>query len=311
MQRNTKTVVIGGLALASLATWAAQTVSANLVIYSDNFDGSSGVVAGRTPDVVNGVDGGTTGATWTSDAAVTTDPDAIWTASGGTYTGVGTTNASLAGGTDTFSTGADSNLITNAYLPFTPQSGFVYDLELNIASSGTGASGNWLGLAFAQTGLNGHTTGGASSALSNDSTAGLILLKGSGLVQSFGGTVNGSGDVTSSTGNQVLNATLTSPGTSTPVYTQVDIILNTIGSQWVVSWELNGATSGADFGTYTYPVGDNPTAIGDVIFGTNKLTGVVSTFSLSVIPEPASLGLLGLGSLFLVGRRRNLVAPRG
>jgi hypothetical protein len=287
--------------LAGLAAWTIETNIASAdVIYTDNFDGTAGVVAGRPLDVASGLDGGTAGASWTSDATAGTNPDAVWTASGGTYSSVGSTNASLG----TFTTGADSNLITNAYVPFTPQTGYIYDLELSIASSGVGASGNWLGLAFAQSGLNGHLTGGASSALSNDATAVLIILKGSGLVQSFGGTVNGSGDVTSSTGNGVLNATLTSPGTLTPVYTLVDILLNTEGSQWTMSWELNGATSGPDFGTYTYPAGDNPTAIGDVIFGSDKLTGVVSGFSLTTVPEPASLGLLCVGGLFAL-RRQN------
>jgi hypothetical protein len=301
MVRNAKSyaaLLVAGL--AGLAAWTVETnVASATVIYSDNFDGTAGVVAGRSLDVTSNFAGGTAGASWSSDATPGTDPDAVWMASGGTYSSVGSTNASLG----TFTTGADSNLITNAYVPFTPQAGYIYDLELSIAASGVGASGNWLGLAFAQTGLNGHLTGGSSSALSNDATAGLIILKGSGLVQSFGGTVNGSGDVTSSTGNGVLNATLTSPGTVTPVYTLVDILLNTEGTQWTMSWELNGATSGADFGTYTYPAGDNPTAIGDVIFGSNKLTGVVSGFSLTTVPEPASLGLLCVGSLFALRRR--------
>ena len=78
-------------------------------------------------------------------------------------------------------------------------------------------------------------------------------------------------------------------------------------AQWKVTWEVDGATSGPGFGTFTYTT--NP-SIGDVVFGSNKLTGVVSDFSLTssatVVPEPSAIVLAGLGMLGMVGyiRRR-------
>ena len=264
------------------------------VIYSDNFDRTVGDVAGRTPDLATGLHGGTAAATWTSDASTTTTTpangttaDAVFTASGGTATATDSTFASAGA----LATGADANLITNATLPFTPITGNVYDYHMDVLPSGAGASGNWLAMAFATAGLNGHTTSGTSSALSNDNAYGLIILKGSGTTQAFAGVGTGSGQT-------LLNATnLTSASGST--FNSVDIILNTTGTNWTLNWKLNGTTELAT--PYTY--GTNPN-IGLVVFGTNKLTGEVSNFSLTTTPEPASIALLGLGGLTALRRRR-------
>lgn len=277
-----RAIAAAGVGLAAAACQARADV-----IYQDNFDGTAGTVSGRAVPTASGLDGGTAGASWNSSATTATNPDALWQASGGTYTTTGSTNASVG----TFTTGADTNLITNATLPFTPQAGFVYDLHLAIASSGVGASGNWLGLAFTQAGFNGHAIGGGSSALSNDNSYGLMILKGSGVVQTFAGL---------NAGNAVTTTATVTDGTTSPVYTPVDVLLDTSGAQWTVNWEVNGTSTGAGF-TYT----TNPT-IGLLAFGTNKLTGAVSDFSLTAtsVPEPASLGVLGVAGLLALRRRR-------
>ena len=266
MKRNAKKWAVLAAAVGGLGFVIGGSVVKADIIYQDNFDGTGGLVSGRPVTVASGLDGGTASTTWTSDAVVgAPNPDALWTASGGTYSGTGTTSATIG----TFSTGADSNLITNAYLPFTPQAGLIYDLHLAIDSSNTGASGNWLGTAFTQAGLNGHSAGGPSSALSNDNPYGLLISKGSGAVQMFGGL---------GTANQ-QNSTFA--GVTAGQYNTFDTILNTQGTQWTMSWMVNGTLLPQTF-TYT----TNP-AIGDVVFGTNKLTGAVSDFSLTTIPEPA------------------------
>jgi hypothetical protein len=287
--RSLRNAAIIGLALLGTASVSR----AADIIYQENFDGAGGVLTGQSPDVESGLDGGSATATWGGDSVASANPDAVWTTSGGTYTGPGSTDATIG----LFGTGADSNLITNEYLPFTPQVGYIYDLELSIAASGVGASGNWIGLAFATAGLNTHTTGGGSSALSNDNTYGLILDKGSGQVQSFGGVGTGNAKISTAAG-------FLTQGTTTPLYDTFDVLLNTSGSQWVVSWLVNGSATGLGTNSYTYTT--NP-SIGDVIFGTNKLTGAVDPFILSAtaVPEPASmLGLATMCGGILLRRRK-------
>jgi hypothetical protein len=249
------------------------------VIYQDDFSEAAGTIMnGKALDIASGVAGGTSGATWTATAApvVGGNPDAIWTTSGSNTAGiVGPAGA-----------GVDANMIENNQLPFTPQPSNVYDLHLELNPSGVGASGNWLGLSFNNANFNGHTPGGSASALSNDNPFGLIILKGTGQVQSFAG--NG-------TANGVIN---TATGFITPdTYTGVDVVLDTRPAQWTIKWLINGTQQGA---TFTYA--SNPT-IGLLAFGTNKLSGSVRNFSLTnPIPEPsclllAAFGVVGAASL--------------
>jgi hypothetical protein len=288
-KQTARRAMIAGVTAGGLTAAAAGTARA-AIIYADNFDGTAGLVSGRSVTTATGLFGGTAGATWTSDSTTSTNPDALWNASGGTYTGTGTTDATLG----TFTTGADANLITNAFLPFVPQSGLIYDAHIALGSSGVGASGNWLGLTFAPAGLNGHTAGGGASALSNMAGAGLIIDKGSGQVQSFGGAGTANGAINSATG-------FVAQGTATPTYHTFDILLDTTGLQWKVSWLVDGVTpSGVGATSFTYTT--NP-SIGDIVFGSNKLTGTASDFSLTTVPEPGSVMILGLGALVLTRRR--------
>ena len=281
------------LASATLAS-AASTLRAD-VVYQDNFDGTAGDLSGRAAPVATGLDGGTAmslsaAAASSTDAATitTTTADAAWTVTGGTHTTIGSTSATIGA----LATGADANLIATASLPFTPQNGFIYDLRASIEVSSVGASGNWLGLDFGQAGLNGHTASGSGSALSNNNPFGLLISKGSNVVQDFAGVGTGNG----STG-----------GTATAgQFNTFDVFLNTTGAAWTVAWGINlpaGSTiANANAGTFTYAT--NP-SIGLVTFGSNKLTGAISDFSLTAVtPEPASLSLLALAGLPLLARRR-------
>ncbi|HEY1686727.1 MAG TPA: hypothetical protein VGG19_18345 [Tepidisphaeraceae bacterium] len=283
------------LGLACIGILACGSVSrAADTIYQDNFDGTGGILSGRALDTASGLDGGTLNQAWTSDSATSSNPDALITASGGTYSGTGTTSAAVG----TFTTGADSNMITNAYLPIVPQTGYIYDAHVAIAASAVGASGNWLGMTFAPANMNGHTAGGGASALSNLAGYGLIIDKGTNTVQSFGGAGTGNAELSG------VPSGFNSNSTTTPVYNTFDIILNTSGSQWTVSWLVNGvAPSGVGSTSYTYT--SNP-SIGNIVIGTNKLTGAFSDFSLTAtaVPEPTSFVMLALAALPFAARRR-------
>src|SRR6516162_2698739 len=94
-KRTARRAMIAGVAAGGLTAVAAGTARA-AIIYADNFDGTAGLVSGRSVTTATGLFGGTAGATWTSDAVVgSPNPDALWNASGGTYIGTGTTDASV------------------------------------------------------------------------------------------------------------------------------------------------------------------------------------------------------------------------
>jgi hypothetical protein len=102
-------------------------------------------------------------------------------------------------------------------------------------------------------------------------------------------------------GNQVIS--YAGPGESGAVelnsddgsgWENLQITLDTRNPQWVAKWYVNGAEQRSL--TYT----TNPT-ITYVGIGAHDTTGAISSFSLT--PEPATLSLLALGGLAMLGRR--------
>jgi hypothetical protein len=255
------------------------------LIYQDSFAGAAGTtVGGKALDTAVGSDGGTAGATWTADTTTVTPisstaSDAIWQLDGSGHATI--RNAAVADG-------ADANLIANAWLPFAPQTGFVYDLHIELNPTSAGASGNWLGVAYTDATMNGHSPSGSASALSNDNPFGLSILKGSGTLQKFAGLGTANGNAPDITGLTVGSQ-----------FHSLDLLLDTSAAQWKMSWQLDGSTIGS---TFTYS--SNP-SIGRVVFGTNKLNGAVQNFSLSstLVPEPMSLATLAFAGVALRRRR--------
>lgn len=282
MVKRIRQVVLGGAAVIALAPFLHADV-----IYQDNFSGASGTaLGGNVLPVDSGLDGGTAGATWQANTTTASNPDAIWQYSGSNSASILSPNG----------TGArDTNLIADALLPFTPQAGYVYDLEATITvPSGGTDNGHWLGLAFEN--FENGGTGGGAAALSNDGATGLAIVRDA---VSSGASLNIFQGAAGGTGGQ---ANYNIPGgVGTPV--TVDVLLNTLGglSDETIDWEINGVSVGAPV-----TLSGNP-AINYVAFGDDTApSGTVTNFSLTAtVPEPASLGLLvTTGGVFGLRRRR-------
>ncbi len=178
-----------------------------------------------------------------------------------------------------------------------------------------GPSATWT--AGNQNGLGGWSDNGAVGLQSTSGTAYLLFTPNSGTIYTLseGITVTSA----SSAGYaglrlEFFSGTLSYKGSSGPFYSpsftsadyntleDVSLVLNTMAAQWTYAITVNGASAGS--GTFS----TNPTTIDGV--GTNgggsTFTATVSNFSLTDIPEPATLGLMALGGLGILasGRRR-------
>jgi hypothetical protein len=205
------------------------------------------------------------------------------TFTGGTNTLAGTTSTT-GGGTWTGANILNRNGLTYptigingaVSLAFTPSSGFVYDLTATI--NVTAAAANWLGVGFLQ-------DNGVYGFLGETPTP-MALLRNAG-----------GGDE----GWELY------PGAGTGVLSSNNVLvrLDTTGAQWKTSFFQGGTQIGS---TYTYTSG-NPTInhVGFVMEGAGTgVTGNVSAFQLTAIPEPSTYAMVlgGLLNLSLIRRRR-------
>ena len=168
----------------------------------------------------------------------------------------------------------------NAFLAFTPESGKVYTLSATLATP----SGAWAAVGFTETANTGGGTGNDDFWRNNPDEVGpWVLYRSSTNVDSFLGPLTGGAE---DEGDHVGPITLS-------------IELNTQGAAWSAEWFINGGSVRSEtFAT-------NPTNISYV--GLSRESGAGASFdnfSLTVVPEPGSLALLGLGGL-LIARRRH------
>lgn len=79
----------------------------------------------------------------------------------------------------------------------------------------------------------------------------------------------------------------------------MSIVLDTQGAAWTAEWFINGGSVRSE------TLASNPTGITHVGLGRESGTSAsFDNFSLTVVPEPGSLALMGLGGLCLLKRRR-------
>ncbi len=171
----------------------------------------------------------------------------------------------------------------NAYLAFTPASGQIYTLTEGVdVPSGTNPYAG-TGIGFLPSGFLGTPfTNSAGPSLS----AGMPGSGGNGITTYAGpGSTNGNAYPAQGAGVQDLQ-----------------VVLNTEAAAWTVQFIDNGVTLGSVF---TYTTNPTITAVG---FGTEGVNAQVSNFSLTAVPEPASLGLFAVGGLGLLLLKRRKTA---
>lgn len=187
-----------------------------------------------------------------------------------------------------------------ATLAFTPADGFIYTLDASF--TGITGDGNWIALGFVNgqgtgTGtvnsenrfLEGQTTGVAWMYARGNTDANDAFLGNPGAA-SNGGISDGAAWTGGPTGGGNMD---------------LRIVLDTTGVDWTATWYAKRDT----VGSYTTVrntaslLSEDITSVG---FGKSNtgVSGTITSFSLTAVPEPGSLALIGLGGLCLLKRRR-------
>jgi hypothetical protein len=194
-------------------------------------------------------------------------------------------------GSETWDAGANFNAngtVTgsgSAFLPFVPQAGQIYTLSATFNT--TNVNDNFLGIGFTRVLGNPSLRFFTPGAPNPDP------------LPVFWGMSRGT-DAT-----PLADQSFLGPGTagglneSTQSADTIAIVLDTTGASWTVQWFFNG---NLDRTETVAP--DN--AINYVALTSSNSTGSVDNFSLTVVPEPASLGLAAIGFIGLLARRRGL-----
>jgi hypothetical protein len=237
----------------------AVTAFAQTTIYSDSFARVGGLL-GSAPDVRTGSE------TWVAAAAGRTTDGSILT----------------------FTTDRG-----NAFLPFTPEAGNIYELSVSARTNVT--DNNWLALGFMQPGAN--IGGGAVGNFAFASAAGgyaWALIRGNGASASFAGLGATDGQGGAATGTHASGS-----------FHTIMIRLDTTDPQWSFQSFVNGTAIAP---AYTYPVGGNPIigAVGLSTAGGAAVNWDFDDFQLTLIPEPSTYAAI-FGGLALIGlliRRR-------
>lgn len=298
--RKDRMALLAGAAIAALSPIAGAQIISGTTIYQDTFANTTGA-----PILLNGYSPNVTdlyGSSWVSASATASPaaPDALFMIP----TGGGMT--SVVDGAANPNTTEDTATIVDAYLPVNITAGTIYDLNVSMQVPTSNTGGHGAEMAFMpSSGFNSHNgptiasngsfgstvypdTGDGSGALSNLNCYGLILQKDNGNTQMFSGQGTG--------GNVV-----TLGGLTTTNFINYDILLNTEGANWTITQYMNGTQENT--GTLT-----GAPSMGFVALCMNRASGNFD-FSLTALPEPSSMGLVGVGALMLAKRRRAQAKP--
>jgi len=247
-------VVVGVAVCVSILMLASSASASLVVVYQENFGTTTNNLNGRTPTTVSG-DFGTTDAVWIASTFFKED--------------------------GSVASGSTDPKDRSAFLPFVPETGWVYTLELDLA-----VSGNWLSLGFSNAA---DVAFGPND--NNDEAPGTawMLVRGNGDGAAFGGP---------GTGDGIHSGSLGVTTTETQRYTIVLDMMNGPGST-NVEFFVNGlswaSAEDKDFSGINYVQLGRRT----------NTTGQYGNLTLSAIPEPSVPLLLGaLGALMLLRRRR-------
>ena len=163
---------------------------------------------------------------------------------------------------------------TRALLDFIPESGKIYTFSANVTSAAYANQGYWLGVGF----------------YASDTAMGVahigIKRNGDVITSLNGGSLSGSSD--QPYWNDGNNMTV-----------NLELVLDTTDPDWVVSYLIN------DDLAREYTFSDGNPAITSVGIGKSSwASGTFNEMSLSVIPEPATVGIFGFGTLVIMFVRK-------
>lgn len=239
------------LCAAALAL-SSTLASAQVVILSDNFNRTEANLDGDSPTVGSG--------TWTAPNSGAPNNTPFYSVNGTSVQA--------------------SSSITNAFLAFTPSTGLVYNLSVDVTVP-SGEGNDWAGIGF--------NNSSGTNGFANTASAPWMFVRGNGGLQAFGGTGTNNNAVNLGAGTVTAGSTV-----------NLRVQLDTTASQWVARFYYNDTLAGS----YTYTSG-NPT-ISRVLIGVNNAPATFDNLLLTQVPEPSTgaLAMLSLGAVFLTRRRR-------